>query len=434
MRANALWGLVPASLLIVLAGCAGCSSSASTVDARTDVLPRDTSVDRGVDRGADRGTKTDLPLPTKCGGSRTIQPIVIPHGTSQPCGPGCKQISWGYTPDHRYEVAGDLVVYNSAGGPGNRRFTIDLKTGIERQLDPDRPDDKGAGCYMVGTDGKQIATTCIQEWKGSKKFIQSVTLYDATTHVEEDLVCLPRDVDADNCAPSLISVNTTGITVDWTLGTCGQSTALFLPFGETKLKPLAGEGYQGNVAWAVGQGDKVVWSQRKTGWGGDRIVLYDLTTGTQKRIDPREGLVGDQWMPRVQGDKIVWVDHRNDLTGSRFDQRNSDIYLHDLGTGITQPVTTHPALQEWPDVYGDWVVWHDLRANPGGISGKNIDVYAKNMKTGQEVAIANGAESESYPRIDNGRIFFTGWDGVSPHRNLYMVDLATFLAAQGKGP
>ena len=61
-------------------------------------------------------------------------------------------------------------------------------------------------------------------------------------------------------------------------------------------------------------------------------------------VDPH---LGDQWMPRVAGDKIVWMDHRNDPTGNEFGPKNADIYLHDLSTGKTTAVTTDPALQEW---------------------------------------------------------------------------------------
>ena len=421
--------------LILWASSCNCGSDGVTkVDAtRKDARHADQATDRGhdqaqtPDRGVDRGSSI-----VPCAKPRTITPTVIPHGAAQPCGPGCKQISWGYTPDHRYEVAGDLLVYNSSGGPGLRVFTVDLKTGEELQLDPDRPDDKAAGCAMVGTDGTIVATICVEEWMERPEFDQSVTLYYPKSHLKKELLCLHRSVAADNCFPFFISVNTSGIAIDWTLGRCGQSTALFLPHGADHLTPLA----DGPAGWVNGQGNKVVWTQWKKGWGGDRIVVYDLDTGKSHRVDPRVGEKGAQWMPRVQGNKIVWVDHRNDPTGSRLNTHNSDIYIHDLETGITRAVTTHPARQEWPDVYGDWVVWHDWRSTPTGLTGKALDIYAKNMKTGKEIQLTSNPSFDGYPRIDKQRVFFERENLVSgkdPQLRIFMVDLKAFLAAQGQG-
>jgi beta propeller repeat protein len=426
--------LVASALAQLLVGCAGCACGAnSSVDDAgvADARIIDISVDVGVDRGIDRGIEPDQGKPATCGGTRTLKPVVITPGPAQPCGPGCKQISWGPTADHRYEVTNDLLAYFTSGGPGFRVFTIDLKSGVERRWHPERPNDVGAGCALVATDGTKVVTTCVQEWKDRPEFEQSITVLNPNTKSEEDLLCLDRSVAADNCFPTSIGLNNTGITVDWTLGRCQQSTALFLPTGATKLVPLTTP--PDRAAWVMGQGDKIVWHQYKSAWGGWRIVVHDLITGKEWPVDPRQGKKGDQWGARIEGDKIVWMDHRNDPSGDSFDPRNVDIYHHDLTTGLTRAVTTHAAKQERPDVYGDWVVWHDYRATANGLNGKNIDVYAKNMKTNEVVGIATSARSEAHARVDRERVFFRARnDALNLH--FFMVDIPTLLAAKKKTP
>ena len=85
--------------------------------------------------------------------------------------------------------------------------------------------------------------------------------------------------------------------------------------------------------------------------------MYALTlkTGRERRVttDAR-----DQVMPAIgSGRSVVYEDVR---AGS------SDIYVFDLQTGITRPVTDDPAAQTSPDVAGDTVVWTDERSRERG--------------------------------------------------------------------
>jgi beta propeller repeat protein len=414
-------------------GC-NCGSSASKADTYFDARsPELGTTDRGVGAVLDRGPDQSNVVP--CGPPRKLSPVLIPKKTPQACGPGCKQLTFSDNmPSNHYEVSGDILLhFDALPTAGFRVFHVDLAKGTEHQLHPQRPDDRSAGCHVVGTNGTEIVYTCVQEWGNQQTWTRSITKYNKQTQTETDLFCLRRSTAQPGCAPSFISPVSKGILIYWTLSTCGRSTALFLPTGGSTLTPLAGEGFQGQVGWTNGDGSKIVWAQDRTEWGGARIVVYDLDTGTQKRIDPQPGVKGDQWMPRIQGDKIVWVDHRNDPNGDRFKPRNTDIYHHDLSTGKTTAVTTHGALQERPDVYGDWVVWHDLRYNPTGFTGKVIAVFAKNIKTGQEFEVSDENRG-SYPRIDRDRVFYRAWDKGNKLWALFMVDLKTFLAAQKNKP
>lgn len=410
-----------AGLLSLCLGAAACScgnKSSVSPDVRVDGRPADV----GIDRGRADAVTPDLGKPGGCGGERTLSPTLIPPGTATPCGPGCKQVSWGPHPNHNFEIAGDILTYVNLG-VGFSVYFVDLAAGTEHKLHGTWPEPYD-GCELVGTDGKRIVTTCVREKHDSPAWVRSLTVYSPQTRIETDLLCMNRSLVLDSCSPSFISLNESGISIDTTLGACSAGSAYYLPFSKSALTNLAGS--TGQVSWVNGQGNKVVWSQRVTGFKGGQIMVYDLDSGKTTQVDPHQG---DQWMPRVQGDKIVWVDHRNDPSGDRFNHRNSDIYLHDLSTGLTTPVTTHPALQEWPDVWGDWVVWHDKRANPDGITG-GVDVYAKNMKTNQELQITSGPRNDGYPRVDRDRIFYVANDDTTNHGAIFMVDIAAFLAAK----
>jgi len=152
-------------------------------------------------------------------------------------------------------------------------------------------------------------------------------------------------------------------------------------------------------------GNRLVWTEIVGAY--TQVMIYDTVARRKRVLAPHPG---SQFHPRIEGDRVVWVDHRN-APGDMVDQRNSDIYVHDLSTGKTSAVTTHPAMQDYPDVQGDWVVWEDWRNNPKpvplyGGDFINSDVYARNMKTGEEIQLTSLPGMELRPQIDRGRVFF----------------------------
>ncbi|MCK5795741.1 MAG: hypothetical protein KAI47_01050 [Deltaproteobacteria bacterium] len=428
-------------MMALLAGC-NCGSPQSSADAARPDAGEDSQTDLRTDRGAhdqrspDAGpidaAFTDYP-PGACGGSRTMSPVLVPKGKAMDCGPACKQLTWGASPGRLYAVSGDLLTYvNTLGTPGgNRIYYVDLKADKEYQLHGDWPN-LGEGCSIVATDGQQIATSCVRagltdpRWQA--QWLRSLTLYDPATHIARDLLCLERKLSAKSCFPDLIALNNSGITIHLALGACPFSSVYHLPFGGSQLQDLAGQ--KGGVGHVRGAGDIVVWMQSAPGWGAYQIVAYNLKTHQAKRISPT---TKNQWMPQVSGDKIVWVDGRNEPKNSDWMQpRNSDIYVYDLKTGKTDPVLLHPATQEEPDVWGDWVVWQDYRANPNLFQGSEVDIYAKNLKTGTIYQITDRPEMELYARVDHDRIFYQAIDRVNKWRPILMVDLPAWLKAKAK--
>lgn len=66
----------------------------------------------------------------------------------------------------------------------------------------------------------------------------------------------------------------------------------------------------------------------------------------------------DQECPAIYGDKIVWQDIRNG---------NWDIYMYDLSTSTKTQITTDGSWQISPAIYGNNIVWIDDRNGNGDI-------------------------------------------------------------------
>jgi beta propeller repeat protein len=120
-------------------------------------------------------------------------------------------------------------------------------------------------------------------------------------------------------------------------------------------------------------GDRVVWSKRKTyGSSNDQdIVFMNLSTGIGRDICTQQG---DQTEPALSGQRIVWTDTRNEPGGG-------NIYLYDMGTGVETPVCTEKGLQQRPRVSGDSIVWMDYRDGTPA-------VYLYTISSGRETRIS----------------------------------------------
>ncbi len=214
--------------------------------------------------------------------------------------------------------------------------------------------------------------------------------------------------------------------LQYNLTKCREQAPYLLRSGATTLENLAKKTYVAQLPAASGR--HIVWTQRDgSDWTDFQIILYDDSTKTQRRIAPTAHA---QWQPRIDGERIVWLDNRNDPTHNYLNPRNVDIYTHDLTTGKTTAVCTDPGRQDHVDVGGDWVVWHDYRNGKDGVSGKEIDIYAKNLATGREYRVTDAPGIEAYPRVDGDRLFYRK-SAADKQLALFMVDLPTFVKSRG---
>jgi hypothetical protein len=153
--------------------------------------------------------------------------------------------------------------------------------------------------------------------------------------------------------------------------------------------------YQRNVDPDI-SGHYVVWSASSPGSGG--VVIYDIETRTATTIPDttNAGLptVGDRW--------VTWpalVGHSSD--GSPLDT----IYAYNLTTRQTVVVDSQD-LADAPRSSGDVVVWHDDR----GLTPTSV--YMKDLGTGVEQRVSNGADNCGYAAISGPNVAYTDFDST----------------------
>jgi len=342
------------------------------------------------------------------------------------CGKGCKQVTFG--PDvNEFEVKGNTLVYAAGLGLERHVHLVDLAQDREWRVRPSIPD--RPGCKHIATDERRLAYTCMIFPTDTDRWTQTLTEYDITTHTETDLrsffvgCASPGNASSCGCVPQAIALGATGIAINMSLTICQHIDTHFYRFADDSFTNLTNKH---GGCWEVAMsGTRLVWTEVVGLY--TQIVIYDTVTRTRRVLAPNPA---GQFHPRIEGDRVVWVDHRN-APGDMWNQGNSDIYVHDLATGKTVAVTTHPAMQDYPDVYGDWVVWEDWRNNPKPIPRyggdfKNADIFARNVKTGEEVQLTQFPGMELRPQVDNGRVFFSMTISIGKGA-LFMIDLAKFL-------
>ncbi len=102
---------------------------------------------------------------------------------------------------------------------------------------------------------------------------------------------------------------------------------------------------------------------------------------------------GDQTMPSISGDRVVWMDDSG---------RDWDIRLHDLNEGSTRSVASGRGQQMHPVISGNTVVWEDDRNG-------DWDIYAYDLATGEEMRLT-GEGDQVCPHISSE---FIVWEDQS---------------------
>ena len=145
----------------------------------------------------------------------------------------------------------------------------------------------------------------------------------------------------------------------------------------------------GSQSYPVIDGDIVIW--RDTRNGGDNFSLYgyDLSTSTEFPICL--GTADDRF--DISGNIVVWQDVRNDPKESSEPFTNLDIYGLDLTSGQEFAICLESGDQCMPSISEDTVVWTDGRN--GGWA--NYDIYGYDLLSGTEFGICTilGAQQEA---------------------------------------
>lgn len=149
------------------------------------------------------------------------------------------------------------------------------------------------------------------------------------------------------------------------------------------------------------------------------VLSFPLVVSTASAVSADYPLVtaaGGQGSPVVYGDKVVWVDGRNDPT---WITGNTDIYMYDFETNTESQITSNTAEQNNPDFWGDWVVYCDYHNG-----SSNGDIFATNVVTGEEKAICTNGAAQARPRISGDIIVWEDfrYDG---NGDIFYYDMAT---------
>ncbi len=110
--------------------------------------------------------------------------------------------------------------------------------------------------------------------------------------------------------------------------------------------------------------------------------------------------------PDIYGNRIVWQDLRNG---------NYDIYMYDLSTSRETRITANESNQTYPSLYCDRIVWQDDRNG-------QYDIYMYNISTSKETQISTSGRAQK-PKIYDDRIMWM--DYRTRNKGIYVHDLST---------
>ena len=158
--------------------------------------------------------------------------------------------------------------------------------------------------------------------------------------------------------------------------TTGQTTVL-TPEGEESLLPTI-------------DGDRVIYA-RLPHEGDWQLLSYDLRTGTESQFST---IARDVGLGRLalSGNRAAWHTRRNG---------NWDIYVYNFATRQETRLTSDPADQADPAIFGERIVWADRRHG-----GTWWDVYLYDFSTGRETRITKSTTMGRGPAISGDRILW----------------------------
>ncbi|MBI2896364.1 MAG: hypothetical protein HYY06_22595 [Deltaproteobacteria bacterium] len=413
--------LVTMALFLSICGCgSGCGCEAGgEVDASPDSgldAARDAEVERAVEDAA-RDARADSAAdtgPTTCpDGETPAEWFEIPHDDEgAPCGKGCRQITWDARSVVTYDVNERSLAYTSSDDV--TVGFVDLESGREIGFSienpaGERPVSFGGPIAVIGTT--IVYSTYVTDGSRGGRLWR----VDAETHCRRQLgefrspgdawLDVARDVDVDG---------TTIVWYDEREGSGQQDVFSYdLMTGvETQLTM-----YSCCVGMTRISDDRVAFVGWADGPYGTHVL--DLPDGEPRRVwaDGHE-----QFHPAIQGDRVVFT-----YQGDR-PEYELDIHGVDLATDDHFIVTDHDGDQCWPDVYGDLVVWEDVRADSKqdclGGQRQNIDIYAKDLSTGDERPVVTLLGNQSRPRIWERTVFFRYRAPEADDRlQIYSIDL-----------
>jgi hypothetical protein len=369
-------------------------------DSTGDVASEDAEApdDAGADAPDDAGSDVVWWTPTSHCEANDPDP---PAWVAPPCGPGCRQVA--FAADYRamgdYGFSDAYVVYFGR----QHTWVVDRATGEESVLfcHP-----YFVGSYELAIDGSLavygIGGTA-RESDGTASFtaiwaadldtgrqwplVERAGSYDEAwwsiaglalsgrravfTMIETRIIDLEAGTRLSRLTVNVVDVETGEVTLVEDLG------------------PPSGHG------WPDISGDWVVFTTIAD------VYAHNVATGITIGPD----LPGDQWFPRIDGTRIVWMDHRNSPGG--YGRGGTwEFYAYDLVAEVETLLPAGESLNDYaePDLRGDVVIWSDYRDSTP--EDRTSNLFSYQFSTGREQRVTDLPGKTIGARLGDGEVLF----------------------------
>lgn len=383
-----------------------------------------------------------LDVPWNADGTRQLTPIEIPPVvTASDCGTACRQVT--FLPGHRgcttfgdrFSVDGDYLTtgmgfqsWYDAGQLRQRclQVYVDLRTLKAFAFGAIMAGPSSSYCGSASLRGGRIGYGCNATQPTTLARRAELRVFDIASATERLLwqggpTELDQPLSTALVADNLASVMRPG---------CPSCSTVFLSSlsggPRQQLYPAVGQPVGGlDVVAASYPYVAFADFQRFYGTGlGVEVVAVDLRQPSVF-IDLSNS-AGDQWMPRMSGTRVVWVDTRNAPGCDAYSKCNYDIYVKDIVSGQERAVCTDPAAQNNADIDGDTVGWLDCREadDQHKFSVPCFHPYIMNLSEGVErrVDVPSGWSGDGL-RLNGGRLFFFGGPTGAALEQVFVIDL-----------
>lgn len=299
-------------------------------------------------------------------------------------GPGIKEVP---------KICGDKIVWTDLRNDEAAIYMYDLSTNIESKI----PVSKGSTTAQLDIYENRIA------W--SRGTWDAIVVYDIDTNTQTEIVTRTK-TPGHKVSPAIHGDKV--VWDDYRDG--GPQIYMYDMASETETLISAKDNDPGQVNSGIHPDiykNKIVWQGMSADTWWD-VYMYDLGPDGIKDTSDDSGerqitnAPGTQAAPKIYGDVIVWMDHRNDKGD---DRNNWDIYVYDLLTQKETQITSDPNFQGNPDIYGDIIVWIDSRNGC-------CDIYAWDLKTQQEIGITLHVSKQQHAAIYKNNVVMGNGSGV----------------------
>jgi beta propeller repeat protein len=183
----------------------------------------------------------------------------------------------------------------------------------------------------------------------------------------------------------------------------------FMSVSASVITPVTTNGSMVHHGDPAVDGNTIVWSDDREG-GVYATFLYTITSGTETRISPAVSYSSQ--LPRKSGNLVVYQD---DSTFTPL------VYLYNISSGLTDPITPDLNGQSTPVISGSHIVWQDFRLSTPAI-------YINGTSPGSETALSPVGSTQEFPDIHGDLVVWQ--DDRNGNKDIYLYNLTSGTETQ----